>query len=122
MKKKLLVNIIVLVIILFFNILPIYGVDVGAIIGADPNTGINDKLVEIRGNAFGVAQAIGMVIAVCMLVFVAIKYLTSSPSDRADVKKYAIPFIIGAVFIFAAVGITQLISIIAKEMEGGLNL
>ena len=122
MYKKLCVNILIIIAIIFCNILPAYGVDVGPIINSDKNTAINDQLVEIRSNALGVAQVIGMVVAMGMLIFVAIKYLTSSPNDRADVKQYAIPFVIGAVCIFAAIGIVQLISIIANEMANSINL
>ncbi len=122
MYKKLCVNILIIIAIIFCNISPAYGVDVGPIINSDKNTAINDQLVEIRSNALGVAQVIGMVVAMGMLIFVAIKYLTSSPNDRADVKKYAIPFVIGAVCIFAAIGIVQLISIIANEMANSINL
>ena len=122
MKKKIWVNLLIVMIVIFCNVLPIYGVDIYPIIDADKNTQINDQLVELRSNALGVAQAIGVVVAVCMLVFVAIKYLTSSPNERADVKKYAIPFVVGSVCIFAAVGLVQLISIIANEMANSINL
>lgn len=122
MKKKIWINLLMAIVIICCNVLPIYGVDINPIIGADKNTAINDKLVEIRGNALGVAQVIGVCVAVCMLIFVAIKYLTSSPNERADVKKYVIPFVIGAICIFAAVGLVQLISVIANEMANSINL
>lgn len=51
----------------------------------------------------------GITIAVVMLLVVAIKYMVSSAGDRADIKKHAIVYVIGALVLFGAVGILGII-------------
>ena len=38
---------------------------------------------------------------------VAMKYMTSAPGDRADIKKHAISYLIGAFIIFGVTGIIE---------------
>ena len=92
-----------------------YAADLKPIENLKPGSEIDGKLDTIRGNAIAIMQVIGVSVAVVMLVFVAIKYMTSAPNDRAEVKKHMIPYVIGAVFIFGSVGIVQLIKAFAQN-------
>ncbi len=65
---------------------------------------------EILKIILGVAQVIGVAIAVIMLVVLAIKYISAAPGDKAEIKKHAVVYIVGAVVLFAASGIIGLIS------------
>ena len=42
------------------------------------------------------------------------KYMSSAPSDRADIKKHAIAYVIGAIILF---GVTGILSIIIEVSE-----
>jgi signal peptidase I len=52
-------------------------------------------------------QPIG--IALIVLTVIGIKYMVSSAGDRADIKKNAIPYLIGAVVMLSAAGIIDII-------------
>ena len=68
-------------------------------------TSFNDVLNKI----LGVVQIIGVAVAVIMLIVLAIKYISAAPGDKAEIKKHAVVYVVGAVILFAASGILQLI-------------
>lgn len=63
----------------------------------------------------GVAQVIGVAVAVIMLIVLAIKYISSAPGDKADIKKHAVIYIVGAVVLFGASGLLGLIKQFSEE-------
>ena len=77
--------------------------------GSDLATSVQN----IGGYILGVAQVIGMVVAVVMLVVLAIKYISAAPNDKAEIKKHAVVYIVGAIVLFAASGILQIIKNVA---------
>ena len=64
---------------------------------------------SIMGNIIAVIRIVGTGIAVIMIVLLAIKYMSAAPSERADIKKSAIPYVIGAILLFASSNIIGLI-------------
>ncbi len=47
----------------------------------------------------------GVTIALVMLLAIAMKYMVSSAGDRADIKKHAVAYVVGAVILFGATNI-----------------
>lgn len=68
----------------------------------------------------GAIQIAGVGIAVIMLLYIAIKYMISAPSEKAEFKKTAISYSIGAVILFASSGLLQLIKTIMENLTGSL--
>lgn len=64
---------------------------------------------NIAGTILGVVQVVGMAVAVIMLIVLAIKYISAAPNDKAEIKKHAVVYIVGAVILFAAAGIVEII-------------
>jgi len=50
-----------------------------------------------------------MGIAIVMLLVLAMKYMSAAPSEKADIKKHAVVYVVGAVVMFAATGILHII-------------
>ncbi len=73
------------------------------------------KFSEILNIILGVVQVIGIAIAVIMLVVLAIKYVSAAPSDKADIKKSVWVYVVGAVVLFGASGILQIIKNFTNE-------
>lgn len=67
--------------------------------------------------ALTIIQIIGMTVAVVMLVVLAIKYMVSSVSDRAEIKKHAVVYVTGAVLMFGASGIVEIIKAFSKNVK-----
>ena len=98
-------------IFLNYNVNAVFDID-SAVNGYGATEG--DGLVTATEKSIGtVIKAIGAVAvgsAVLILIYLAIKYMTSAPSGRADVAKTAVPYIIGVVVLFGSSGIITLIS------------
>lgn len=73
------------------------------------------KFQTILNIFLGLAQVIGIAIAVIMLIVLAIKYISAAPGDKAEIKKHAVIYIVGAVVLFAASGIIQIIKTFATD-------
>ena len=71
----------------------------------DTTSDIAKGVNNIGGTILGVLQVAAAVIAVIVLVVLAIKYIMASPNDKADIKKSATGYIIGAVILFGASGL-----------------
>ena len=50
----------------------------------------------------GIIQTVAVVIAVVVLMVLGIKYMMGSASEKAEYKKTMMPYVIGAVLVFAA--------------------
>jgi len=83
------------------------------------NTGeTGTKVTEVRGKAIGIMQAIGASVAIIMLITVGIKYLTSAPEDRAQIKSHLVVYVVGALLIFGA---STLLGIVYKFIGSNIN-
>ena len=83
----------------------------------DDPSGTATKLQGTAGQILGVVQVIGVSVAIIMLIIIAIKYLSAAPNDKAEIKKHAVVYVIGAVVLFGAIGILGLISNFAQNIK-----
>lgn len=91
----------------------------GTVLAVDPNTvlnGINgngnvqtNDLTKVGNNIVTIIQVVGIVIAVIVLLVIGIKYMMGSASEKAEYKKTMIPYIVGAVLIFAGTSLVRVI-------------
>lgn len=84
-----------------------------------PNTSSvenGDKLKNIGNDIIGFLQLIGTILSVLVLAVIGIKYMIGSVEERAEYKKAMLPYVIGAIMVFA---ITNLLGIIAS-LSGSL--
>ncbi len=77
--------------------------------GAVDNSGAAASVNRIIGSLLTVVQVVGSGVAVIMLIILAIKYISAAPSDKAEIKKHAVVYIVGAVVLFAATGIISIV-------------
>ena len=56
-----------------------------------------------------IVQTAGVVIAVIVLMVLGIKYMMGSAEEKAEYKKTMIPYIVGAILIFAATTIANVV-------------
>ena len=72
---------------------------------------------NIAGAILSVVQVIGVSVAIIMLIVLAIKYMSAAPNDKAEIKKHAVVYVVGAVVLFAASGILQIIKGFATSLD-----
>ena len=72
-------------------------------------TNAQTSAIKILSSILDIIRTIGAAVAVIILIVIACKYIIASAGDRADIKKYATTYVIGALILFGASGITSLI-------------
>lgn len=77
----------------------VLAVDPSSISGGSADT---SGIVKIGKNVVTFIQAVGSVVSVVILVVLGIKYMMGSTEEKAEYKKTLMPYLIGAVLIFAA--------------------
>ena len=75
-------------------------------------------VADIMGKTINFIQVIGMGVAIVMLVVIGIKWIGASPSGKAEMKKTVIYYVIGVIFIFAAMGLLQIIKTFSNANIG----
>lgn len=78
-------------------------------IKANDETHAAEKAQKVAGSILSIVQVIAVATAVIMLIVLAIKYISSAPNDKAEIKKHAVIYVVGAVLLFGATGILELI-------------
>lgn len=91
--------------------------DVNQFQGKGDNTGASSSFQNIIGAIITIVQVIGTGVAIIMLVVLAIKYISAAPGDKADIKKHAVVYVVGAVVLFAATGILGIVKNFASNIS-----
>ena len=71
-------------------------------------------ILQIAGKVLGFLQWIALVGGVIIIAVLGVKYMMGSLEEKAEYKKTFVPFIVGAIVIFAAPQIAKLIFNIVK--------
>ena len=71
---------------------------------------------NVVGAIITVTRTIATGVAIIMIIVLAMKYMMAAPGDRADIKKHAVVYIVGAVVLFASSGILGIIAKFAAEI------
>ena len=77
----------------------------------DPDQNFNgaNKVTDTGNKIIGVIQVIGILASVGILMVLGIKYMMGSAEEKAEYKKTFIPYVIGAVLVFAASALANII-------------
>ena len=106
-KKIVMITKIVLVMVLIVSLAnTVFAYDPG---NWEANEQTSDQMNEIVGTILGFVQVIGSAIAVIMIVVLGIKYMVGSAEEKAEYKKTMIPYLVGAICIFAASTIANVV-------------
>lgn len=106
---KIVVTALLFVMVLSLSINVFAGTSIGGIT-VNPNTGESANLVKAGNKVLGVVKIIGIFASVAILMVVGIRYMMGSAEEKAQYKKVMIPYIIGAVLLFAASTIVDKLS------------
>ena len=73
------------------------------------NTTAENKMENIGGNIIAILRNVGMILAVIIVMVLGIKYMMGSAQEKAEYKKTMIPYVVGAVLLFGASAIAQMV-------------
>lgn len=82
-------------------------------------TGNNTKFIEIGNTIISIMQVLGTVIAVVAIMVIGIRYMFGSLQDRANFKETMIPYLIGAIMVFAIPTILKVIFDLVNSINLG---
>lgn len=124
MKLKKIMPIVFVCVLLLNILIPVYSqADNGNFdtstydnLSSDVPTEVGNITNNFLNTAINVVRIAGVSIALVIIMVIGCKYMMSAPGDRADIKKNAIPFLIGAVVLFASSGILGIIADVAATI------
>lgn len=67
-----------------------------------PDTSATTNIVSPVTRIMGIVQYICYAAAVILLIVLGVKFMTASPEGKAEIKKSAVIYVIGAFLVFAA--------------------
>lgn len=80
-------------------------------------TANNGQITKMGQEILGIVQAVGLSVAVIMMVVLAIRFMLASAEGKAEVKKQIMPYLIGAILLFAASSLLQIPFIIGEAIN-----
>lgn len=75
------------------------------------------KLESIGNTIIGVVQVVGSCVSVGVLIVMGIKYMAGSVEERAEYKSTMLPYLVGAILVFAITNILPIVIDIAGLIE-----
>lgn len=75
------------------------------------------EVTNLGQSLVGIIQTAGVVVAVVILLVLGIKYMMGSAEEKAEYKKSMLPYLIGALILFAASTIANVV----YQFATGLN-
>lgn len=81
------------------------------------NTNSSAMVYSVVGTILITLQVVAVGVALIVLVVLAIKYISASPGDKAEIKKSMIVYTVGALTVFASASILRLIQIFTSQFN-----
>lgn len=116
MKKTMKITCIILAIMMMFvAISPVFATTLTPASVSGKSTDVSTSDITNLGNKLvTILTTVGVVLSVIMLIVLGIKYMMGSAEEKAEYKKTMMPYLIGAVLIFSASVIANVVYNFAK--------
>ena len=75
------------------------------------------EVLNLGKSIVTIMQTVGIVVAVVVLLILGIKYMMGSAEEKAEYKKTMIPYLVGAVLIFASTTIVNVVYNLANSFN-----
>ena len=82
----------------------------------DTNQGVT-QVFNFGRTIVTILQAVGIVVAVVVILVIGIKYMMGSAEEKAEYKKTMVPYLVGAVLIFGATTIVNVVYNLANSVN-----
>ena len=118
MNKKILIAFLCTIIISLVFILPVFADSPpgkGTMQSAMQNPWSGNSGVSSAGSKIlGIIQLVGNAFSIGILIIIGVRFVSAAPSEKAEIKKNMVPYLIGATLVFASVNVVSMMS----EMAG----
>lgn len=82
--------------------------------------GLNEKAETIGSGVYGLLRTIAIIVAVCMVAYMAIQWFLATPSKKAELKGRMWSMLIGVILLIGGVAILNVLEGIVNETTSGL--
>ena len=86
----------------------------------DENTAAAQSVEDMANTIIGIIQVVAVAVAVIMLIVLAIKYISGAPEGKAEIKKHAVIYIVGAVLLFGTTGVLQILKDFGEDLTSSV--
>ena len=114
-KNKLLIIFVIAIMIISISSI-VFGAGFTNKVKNDKELDSTSEVVDKFNDVIGIIQVIATGIAVITLIALGIKYMVSSVGDRAEIKKHAVVYVVGAAILFGTSGLLQVIKLFSENM------
>ena len=88
----------------------------------DADTGETGTLIySIMATIINIVKIVGAGIAIIMLIVIGIQYMSKSPEGKAQYKETIMPYVTGAILLFAASALVQIIQMFASAISDSIT-
>lgn len=117
MKKKIIISLTVITLAIIILSTTVLADEItGSMSGLTAGNG-NGAITSAGSKIIGIIQAIGISVAVVMTVVMAIRFMLASVEEKAQIKEQLVPFVIGAILIFAVTMIPFFVSLFGQAIN-----
>lgn len=121
MKKqvKIITTILIILTILCSLANIVFGTTIISSLSGDKTSTITSTgMTNLGAKIIGTIQVVGIIIAVVVLLVLGIKYMIGSAEEKAEYKKTMMPYVVGALLIFAA---STIVNILYNVISGAAS-
>ena len=88
----------------------VFATSIGPVTVSSDTSGNGASQASTIGNkVIGILQVVGILVSVIVLMIIGIKYMMGSAEEKSEYKKTFIPYIVGALLVFAASAFAKMI-------------
>ena len=84
-------------------------IDPGDYKSSGPSTADVKDMYSFGGSVAGVIQVVGTIVSVGAMMIIGIRYMVASADEKAEYRERMIPYFIGAVLLFGASNIVNIV-------------
>lgn len=116
MKKiNKIMSVLVILVALVAFVAPVFGVSYNKDVLSGASNA-DTSVSNLVNNIWGTVTLVVQVLAIACVVFAGLRYMFASADAKADIKKQTIILVVGAVLVFGATWIIQIIADATKSM------
>ena len=90
--------------------------------GTGDKSNATSEVSSFIGSTINIIQVVGAGFSILMLVILGIRWIYASPSGKAEIAKSSRYYILGAILIFSAVGLLQIVKTFTKGSIGSQKI
>lgn len=115
MKKfNKIMTVLMVAVAVFAFVSPVFGVTFDKDIISSAGDDADPTVAGVANKIWGTVALVVQILAIAAVVFAGLRYMFASADAKADIKKQTVILVIGAVLVFGATWLIQLVSDVTK--------